>query len=434
MQVSTGAMSYTQAIKESILEVAGNGLKVINFANRRDKLDVAVRRAVLTGVNQTTGKLTDTRADEMKIDLVQTSAHIGSRPSHSLWQGQIFSRSGKNKDYPDFVSSTGYGTGTGLMGYNCRHSYYPFFEGISKNAYNQAQLNSYADKKVKYNGKELSFYEATQQQRAIERAIRQSKREAGALQSAGIDNSEQLQKVKSYQAKMRDFVEQTGLDRQRVREQVFNYNNKTILSPSNSLEEWKKKLNENELAAIHHWGVSGADIRKYQRGEIDDKNVKFYADNFNTALDKGVKYDGTVYRGLSNVDDSTIKTWMGSPKIQLSNDQSTTKSFDLVQGFSGTGGNGSVVWEIEQKRGVSLFEMTKVTYGGKSTQEFEVVIRNGTEYKITGWDYISSKTNKPFDFSDYFTGTDYSLKNLPDDFVIHRDTVRGFYKFYLKEN
>ena len=217
-QVSSGAMSYTQAIKVAIKSVARQGLKMIEYSGSRDQVDVAVRRTVLTGVAQTTGVLQETRAEEMGSDLVQTSAHIGARPAHQLWQGRIFSRSGTDKSYPNFRTATGYGTGPGLCGWNCRHSFYPFFAGISENAYEQATIDEYADMMVDYNGQEISMYDATQVQRKYEREIRALKREAAGLGAAGIDNGEELGEVRDLQAKLRDFVVQTKLLRQPERE------------------------------------------------------------------------------------------------------------------------------------------------------------------------------------------------------------------------
>lgn len=228
MQVATGAFDYNTAIRQAIKEVSEQGITVINYASgRQDQLDVAVRRTVLTGVNQTAGKLTEKRADDMGTDLVQTSAHLGARNkgigpmNHESWQGKIYSRSGTHPKYPNFYEITGYGTGEGLGGWNCRHSHYPWFEGISKQAYSEADLKSYANKTVAYNGKEISYYEATQKQRAIERKIRQAKRESVALEAAGLDNSAEKAAVKKWQAQMRDFIEQTGLYRQRIREQIY---------------------------------------------------------------------------------------------------------------------------------------------------------------------------------------------------------------------
>jgi hypothetical protein len=217
MQVTHGVMSYGQAIRMGIKNLARQGLETVEFKGHRDQLDVAMRRTVLTGVAQTTGVLQTTRADEMGTDLVQTSAHIGARPTHAEWQGEVFSRSGSNPKYRPF-SVTGYGTMLGLCGINCRHSWYPFFEGLSENAYKQATLDEYADAEVTYNGKVMSVYQATQKQRAVEREIRLVKREASALAEGGQDNAEEVQKVRDLQVRMRDFINQTGLDRQSSRE------------------------------------------------------------------------------------------------------------------------------------------------------------------------------------------------------------------------
>jgi hypothetical protein len=227
LQVTTGAFTYDQAIKAAIKEVASNGLTSINYASgKEDHLDVAMRRAVLTGIGQTTAKAQDMRMDEMGTDLVAVSAHAGARNrgtgpmNHESWQGKVYSRSGTNPKYGNFYVITGYGTGEGLGGWNCRHSMYPFFEGISYEFYNDAIRKDLASKKVTYNGEEISQYEASQIQRGIERKIREWKRQRDALEVAGKDNRDEIAKVKEWQAKMRDFIHQTDLNRQSVREQI----------------------------------------------------------------------------------------------------------------------------------------------------------------------------------------------------------------------
>lgn len=226
MQISSGAFDYQSAIRQAVKRVAADGLTVINYAGgRQEQLDVAMRRTVLTGVNQTAGELQITRANEMGADLVQTSAHVGARnkgtgpANHEGWQGKVFSRSGSRK-YPNFVEATGYGTGPGLMGWNCRHSFFPFFPGISAEHYKKAELKRYSNARVSYNGQEISVYDATQHQRKIERRIRYWKRQSAALEAAGLDNSREIAKIRSWQAGMRDFLRQTGLQRQRFREQI----------------------------------------------------------------------------------------------------------------------------------------------------------------------------------------------------------------------
>lgn len=228
-QVATGVMSYDQAIRQAVKKVAADGLSTIDYATgHTDKLDVATRRTVLTGVAQTANQLQTARADEMESDLVAVSAHAGARnkgtgpANHASWQGKIYSRSGKSKKYPPFVETTGYGTGEGLGGWNCRHSFYPFFEGISENAYSRKEVKKLNNQTVPLQGKDVDLYTATQYQREIERKIRYWKRQVAALQAAKLDATQEQMRLSQWQATMRDFISQTGLDRQRVREQVLH--------------------------------------------------------------------------------------------------------------------------------------------------------------------------------------------------------------------
>ena len=228
LQITSGTFSYQEAIRNAVYSVSRGGLPVITYpSGRQDQIDVAVRRATLTGVGQTTGQLQIARMNEMGTILVQTSAHIGARnrgegyENHESWQGRVFSRSPLNTEYQDFVSTTGLGTVTGLNGVNCRHSFYPFFEGISENAYKAETLKAYEDKTVTYNGRELSVYEATQIQRSIERKIRQAKRDMNALKAVELPYDTELSKLRQYQAQMRSFIAQTDLQRQSFREQVL---------------------------------------------------------------------------------------------------------------------------------------------------------------------------------------------------------------------
>ncbi|HOJ02091.1 MAG TPA: hypothetical protein PLL88_10780 [Anaerolineaceae bacterium] len=227
LEVSSGAFDYNSAMRQAVKQVASQGLTTINYASgHRDQLDVAMRRTLLTGVGQTVGNLQLARADEMGCDLVAVSAHIGARNkgvgpmNHESWQGKVYSRSGTNPKYKPFIETTGYGTGPGLMGWNCRHNFYPFFEGISENAYSSSELDSYERKRVTYQGQEMSVYDASQIQRGIERKIRYWKRQAGGLEAAGLDNTFERLKMGEWQAEMRQFVKETGLIRQSEREQI----------------------------------------------------------------------------------------------------------------------------------------------------------------------------------------------------------------------
>lgn len=221
LQINSGAFDYNTAIRNAIKDIARQGLQAVRYpSGRTDTLEVAVRRAVVTGVNQTAGQLQWQLADELGCDLVETTAHAGARPEHAVWQGKIFSRSGKHPKYPDFRTATGYGTGAGLCGWNCRHSFNPYVEG-SPRAYSDQLLEDYNAKKYTYNGKKMTEYEASQMQRYHERQIRRWKRENAAMQAAGQDTAESAAKIRSWQERQKDFIRQTGLKRQAEREQVY---------------------------------------------------------------------------------------------------------------------------------------------------------------------------------------------------------------------
>lgn len=169
--VATGAMSYIQAVKDVVKNIVSNGVVVDYPTGHSDTIETATLRAVRTGISQASAQIQIARMDEYDVDLVITSSHLGARPSHQVWQGQIFSRSGKGK-YPNFVESTSYGSVSGLCGANCRHSFSPYFEGMD-NPYDK--FDSEENKKQ---------YETEQYQRTLERRIRHTKRETMGLKES----------------------------------------------------------------------------------------------------------------------------------------------------------------------------------------------------------------------------------------------------------
>lgn len=222
LQVSSGEFDYKTAIKRAV-DGLSQDMKYITYpTGHRDTLEVAVRRAVLTGVNQTACKLQIARADEMGCDLVETTAHPGARPSHAEWQGQVFSRSGHSRKYPPF-ERTGYGTGAGLCGWNCRHSFYPFFEGLSDRAYSRSYLDDINARDIDYRGKKYSRYEINQQQRALERRVRAAKRKYLAEDAAGLDTSAAAAELNRARRKLDAFVQATGGRADSARESVSGF-------------------------------------------------------------------------------------------------------------------------------------------------------------------------------------------------------------------
>jgi len=187
MQVNSGVLNSNKAIKQAVKKLADSGLRTVDYENGwSNRVDVAVRRAVVTGSNQMCHKMTELTMKELECEFVETTAHAGARPDHQEWQGQVFCYKGKSDKYPDFVEKTRYGYGDGLGGYNCRHSFYPFFPGISKRAYSEEHLNNIDPEPFEYDGKTYTYYEALQRQRKLETSIRQKKRELITYNAAGL--------------------------------------------------------------------------------------------------------------------------------------------------------------------------------------------------------------------------------------------------------
>ena len=188
MEVTTGVKSYSQAITDSIKEVSKQGA-TIQYKNRQIKVESAVRMNIMTSVNQTCGVLQRMRTEEMGWDLMEITAHSGARPEHAEWQGKIVSLSGK-EGYLS-LKDIGYGEVTGFKGVNCRHDWYPYFEGSSK-TYSNEELEQFKNEFVVYNGEKIPKYEATQMQRKMERQIRTDKRLINALECELRSDNKQL--------------------------------------------------------------------------------------------------------------------------------------------------------------------------------------------------------------------------------------------------
>lgn len=182
LKMATGTFSFDQCVNDAVREMSQSGLRSVDYASGRTyQLDTAARMCIRTSCHKLAGSISMRNCETTGTDLVEVSAHWGAREEHAAWQGKIYSRSGKNKKYPPF-SICQYGAVDGLMGVNCRHTFYPFFEGISTPNKWKPEPNP-----KEYKGKIYTYTEATQKQRKMERDIRATKRELEAQKAIGGD-------------------------------------------------------------------------------------------------------------------------------------------------------------------------------------------------------------------------------------------------------
>lgn len=208
----------TNAVMErGVSKLANSGLETIDYiSGTKTTIDAALRRHIVSQANQARNRLLMQRMDEWEWDLVFVDAHFGARPTHALWQGKVYSRSGQSTEYPPLVESTGYGTVTGLCGANCYHNMVPYVPGLSQLPDTEFEAQ---EKLVGMTSDE--YYAATQKQRRYERYIRNKKREIVSLQEVGLDATKQRLQLGTAQDKLRQWVADNHLRRDYQRERAW---------------------------------------------------------------------------------------------------------------------------------------------------------------------------------------------------------------------
>lgn len=312
MQAASGAFSPQEAIWNAVKGAAQEGATV-QYPKRRDKLDVAIRRNIMTSLNQTAGKITEMNADQLGAEYYETSAHPGARPSHAAWQGRVFKIVGATREYPNFVESTGYGTAGGLCGINCRHSFYPFFPGLSTRAYSPEKLEWYKTHTVQYNGQDYTDYEASQIQRAMERSIRESKRRAIAAKAAEDGATDEETKkhleeklaeessvLKRKEQRLKDFLNQTGRDAENSRVRVNGFD-RSISQKAVWANRGYENLGKSDKIIVRN--VSGA--RNPESNEAEEHAKRYYGlvRSMKTDVSKIAKTTGFTQKQIQEVKD-----------------------------------------------------------------------------------------------------------------------------------
>lgn len=285
MQVQSGAINYNQAIKTAVKQLADSGLKIVDYeSGHRDHVDVAVRRAVVTGASQICAKYTEQSAEYLDTPYFEVSAHIGARDkpgpspwsSHKDWQGRVYSvRAGDI--YPSIYDVCGLGAVDGLEGANCRHRRFPWVEGVSDRTYTDEQLEHIDDGHgCTFDGKDYTAYEATQMQRRIERTVRKLKREKAAYKAAGLHEDETAVNIRlrRLNAKYKAFSAKAGLPEQPERMRVY-FTDDATLKMANAV-----KTHRAEVAASNAKDDSdtieffGADARDNLNSIVKRRTIK----------------------------------------------------------------------------------------------------------------------------------------------------------------
>lgn len=215
--IVTGAFDYGSVLRRVVTQLTNSGLRKIEYGSGyASRVEVAARRAVMTGVANLTGEIADYNAKKLGTEYFEVEWHAGARPTHAVWQGQVWTKE-------QLYSVCGLGTVTGLLGANCYHTYYPFFPGISQRNWSDEWLEAQNRKESKpkeFRGKEYTLYEAKQRQRQMETAMRAQREKVQMLQDGGADPDEVMLQKAKYQGQLNEyavFSRKMGLKEERER-------------------------------------------------------------------------------------------------------------------------------------------------------------------------------------------------------------------------
>lgn len=301
-----GGDSPRRAIEDAVPRLAKLGITTIDYRSGvSTSVDAALRRHLVTQANQARNDVLWRRMDEWGCDLVYTTAHYGARPTHAVWQGKVFSRSGRSAKYPPLVEATGYGTAAGLCGVNCRHRMVPYVEGASK-----LPDTDYSEQERLTGMTGGEYYAATQAQRRLEAAIRATKREVSVGEAAGADMTACRVRLGELQSKLRAHCREHHLRRDYGRELAYGV-------PGAQPRALKASASARKVLGRGSGGVAPGEMRPCPGVLVDRRNKAetegFVAETLRAIVGLDVEHavviqkDGRVFHAVGTVDAVTIE-------------------------------------------------------------------------------------------------------------------------------
>lgn len=332
MRVASGLQSYSSAVCDILDNYAGKGLMVDYPTGTRRSLEAAVRMCVVTSMNQTSAQITNQYILDGNIEYVLVSAHLGARiqqpwqpylAGHENWQGKVYRIRGSEPGYPNLAEMTGYdidesGNGKvlnllGLHGYNCRHSHKPWDKDL-RNPYVDENGNPVIDTK-----ENRELYEKQQKQRAMERAIRKTKRQLLMKQEeiekvAETDVKEILQsnydriayKLRQQNAAYNEFCEKNGLQKQSDRLKVAGFKRAQASKASGRARVFKNNMNLESVSSKKSGANSGA-VYNYKNDPDGSKRQKIANDLYTQIRNRNQEYEVKAVANNSGLSESDVK-------------------------------------------------------------------------------------------------------------------------------
>lgn len=224
MQVTTGATDFHTAMRDSIIELGGSGVRVDYGGGVTRRLDTVVRQNLLWGAKQASVQYNEMIGEELGCDGYEVDWHSNPRPSHEFMQGKQFAV-GKARTINGIHFESADEALKRLQDYGCLHYKTPIICGISEPRYSSEELkrlNEQNARRYTIDGKEYSGYEVTQMQRRLESSVRNEKTTRELARASG-DNAlvkRCNERIKAYQTKYNEISEITGIQGDKKRMSV----------------------------------------------------------------------------------------------------------------------------------------------------------------------------------------------------------------------
>lgn len=338
LDIVSGAFDYNSVLRRVVTQLTNSGLRQINYASgRANRVDVAARRAVMTGITQLTGHISDYNAEKLYTEFFEVAWHSGARPTHAVWQGKVWSKK-------QLITVCGLGTVTGLEGVNCYHERYPFIPGISERNWTDEWLEEQNRKEntpKEFNGKEYTLYEAKQRQRQMEAAMRAQREKVQLLKDGDADPDDVMLSRAKYQGQLNEysrFSRKMGLKEERER--------------------------------IYY------DMRGHIATNTKRQNAKYTPDMIRNATKDAKQYDrykSIIGDGVGNLADFRQMKYNDPKEFSLLADYTNSVKNGMISPLSGFR-NYKTLYEMVEKDIVGLKTSTGIKMTGQSKHFMERVI------------------------------------------------------------
>ena len=338
LDIVSGAFDYNSVLRRVVTQLTNSGLRQVNYASgRANRVDVAARRAVMTGITQLTGHISDYNAEKLYTEFFEVAWHSGARPTHAVWQGKVWSKK-------QLITVCGLGTVTGLEGVNCYHERYPFIPGISERNWTDEWLEEQNRKEntpKEFNGKEYTLYEAKQRQRQMEAAMRAQREKVQLLKDGDADPDDVMLSRAKYQGQLNEY---------------------SRFSSKMGLKEERER--------IYY------DMRGHIATNTKRQNAKYTPDMIRNATKDAKQYDrykSIIGDGVGNLADFRQMKYNDPKEFSLLADYTNSVKNGMISPLSGFR-NYKTLYEMVEKDIVGLKTSTGIKMTGQSKHFMERVI------------------------------------------------------------